>query len=436
MKKRDFLLKALNSGVAKKRAWVVSAFALTREGPDDWRENPYEFRVVHTPINVFYVNDVRQLVLIEDAEPNKPLFDARLDRIQLKPGDLPNVDREIDTTVGNALLNTVTLGYWFKNKIPFMTGRFAPKDQESKILPILIDDPEDGTPPPDDKIVISEYLQFRDAVFYMTNFMQLFTPAATKKTMIEPPGIRELKYRLLEENKDRLDDPAVIAQIDAQLVQHIRDFLKGDRGADFLISGKSINIVAKKLYGMVGAEPGLEEKVTVDLVSRSLNEGWDPRKLPTMLNAARAGSFYRGKQTELGGVVVKEILRASQNINIVDTDCGTRVGDPMFITGSNYKKLINSSIVDKDGALAIDTEDQAKTFIGKRVMRRSPAYCKLDHTDRCAVCAGKDLAASPDAASVACAQVGSDFMLIFMSAAHSKGTSVQLLDIDEEMAFS
>jgi len=428
MNKRDYFLTALKAGLARKRAWVISAFSVTDESPDKWKSDPYQYRLVRTPKNIFFVNENKELELLEVEDASKPLY-ARNGGVELKTGDLANVFTDMITTYGNCLANAVLLIWPFGTKIPFITGRFSTGTVEDLIISRLTDDPTPGVSGSDPKaIYVNEYLKYVDGSGYLTNFMQLFTPAGTPKTMVFHPDRFKLKAKLLEENKDRLHDPAVVALIEAEMVKLDKEWLKGDRGADFYIKGKSFNIVRKKLGGMYGAEPGLEEKVEVDLITNSLSEGWDLSKFTSMNNAQRAGSFNRGAQTELGGEAVKALLRASSNINVIPGDCGAQIGMPTDISGDNYKKLIGRSVVTKDGPILVDSES-ASAFVGKRVLIRSPQFCHSPLTDRCEVCMGKNLADNPDGASIAISNVGSTFLGIFMSAAHSKGTSVAKMDV-------
>jgi hypothetical protein len=428
MNKRDYFLAALKAGCGRKRGWVISVFAVTDEGAERWKNDPYQFRIVRTPKAIFFVNQNKELEPIDDVDPTKPLF-VRNEAISLAINDMANVFDPIRTTYGNCLANDVLLCWPFGKKVPFITGRFSTGVIEDAILSKITDDVQPGVSGEDpNAIYINEYLKYVDGTVYLTNFTQLFTPAGTEKTMTFHPLRNELKKRLLEENKDRLHDPAVVALIEAELVKLDKEWLKGDRGEDFYIKGKSFNIVRKKLGGMYGAEPGLEEKVEVDLISNSLSEGWDLKKFASMNNAQRAGSFNRGAQTELGGEAVKALLRASSNINIVKGDCGTKLGKPIDVDGSNYKQLVGRSVQLKEGPILVDAES-AKAYVGRRVMVRSPQFCHSPLTDRCEVCMGKNLADNPDGASVAISNVGSTFLAIFMSAAHSKGTTVAKMDL-------
>ena len=245
--------------------------------------------------------------------------------------------------------------------------------------------------------------------------------------MTAAPGIKELKEKLLEENKDRLHDPAVIAKIQSELIAYDRAYLKGDPGENFLISGKSFNVVRSKLFGMHGAEVGLEEGVDVDLIKNSLSQGWDISKFDAMNNSLRAGSFNRGAQTMLGGESVKWLLRASSNISVTGEDCGTRLGKVVEVDNDNYKRLEGFYSIKKRGDMLIDKANSS-TLVGKRLMVRSPMYCKFDKTDYCAHCVGKRLSENPTGLSIAVSEYGSAFLAMFLKMAHGKQLTTARMD--------
>lgn len=428
MDKFDFFMRAMAADEYRRRAWIVGAFALVREGPDDWMKNPYAYRIVQTPTNYFFVdpeND-NKLSPIKGGVSGQPLFSFK-DRIKLKAGQVPNLTKDVETTLGNVLLNYVTLVYGFGDKVPYQEGRVSPGQLEKLIVDRITDLPEEGAARDPKLLYTDEYLRFANGCFFLTGLAQLCVPATTRKTMLPAEGIVELRTKLIEENKERLHDPAVIAAIDAKLVQHDRDWIKGDRGEGFLIGKKSFEVVRKKLYSMHGAEVGLAEGNDVTLIERSLSEGWDIDKFPAMNDSLRAGSYNRGALTMLGGETVKWLLRASSNIVISQDDCGTQLGDVIHVDNDNHHKLAGFHIVGTKGPIHV-TKETSKDFIGKSVILRTPQYCKLLLTDFCSKCCGDRLANSPAAVSAAVAEVGSIFMGIYMSASHGKALTVARLD--------
>lgn len=432
MQKLEFFLKALKAKAYVNKSWVIAAFAIIHEDKDKWRTDPYPYRISQTPAGAFFVDPENQMELtpIEGYSKGSPILTFK-DRIELKAGDLMNLKEDLTSTLGNVLFNQICLVYGFGDKIPFVNKRVSMPALENFIASKLEDTPKNESERRVDSLYVDEYLRFVNAVFDLTNFTQLCVWGATEKVITAPPGIKEYKEKLIAENKDRLTDSSVIATIDKALVAYDAAYLKGDEGENFLLSGKSRNIVRKKKYLMYGAEPGLDDSVKLDPITNSLEQGWDINKFPAMNNALRAGSFNRGAQTELGGESVKWLLRASSNIMITDDDCGTTVGKPLFVHEGNHQKLIDFTIMLENEQKLISDQDDTKQYIGKHLMVRSPMYCKLNKTDYCKVCVGKKLAQNPTGLSMTISEYGSAFLGIFMSAAHAKQLQLQKMDLKQ-----
>lgn len=437
MNKLDFFLAAMAAGEFRRRAWVFSAFSLIREEPDAWKKNPYPYRIVQTPAGVLFVNpnNPQELESLEGVKVGEPPF-AIKEHVVLTKGQVPNlVDHaQVETTYGNIFFNyTAVIWPFSKNmqagtcKLPFLLGRVSASQIEELILPRLADDPKAGEEgnDPGDKIFVSEYKKCADAMFYLAGFTQLCVPGATEKSMVAAPGIHELRAKLLAENKDRLHDASVVAQIQKRLIDYDRAYLKGDPAENFLISKKSFEVVRSKQFGMHGAEMGLAEGVDVKVIPTSLSEGLDVDHWDTYNNSLRAGSFNRGAQTMLGGESVKWLLRASSNITVTQKDCGSAMGNEVVTKDPSW--LIGFSVVTPKGAELV-TKDNVGSYLGRKLVVRSPMYCKLDKTDYCATCVGERLAANPTALSAAVSEYGSAFLSIYMAAAHGKQLQVAKMD--------
>lgn len=436
MNKRDFFVAACQAEEYRREAWVVSAFSLIQEGPDDWKKNPYPYRIVQTPAGHFFVNPekIEELLPIEGTNPKEPPFRA-LEGIILTEKDIPNVKGTVKTVYGNLLVNWMISVGAMSGKIPFQTGQLNPSSLEELILPRLVDDPKEGQTPKtltaatglvEEPIYIFEYLRFCDAMFNLPTYMQLFVPAASEKALTAPKGIKEFKAKLLKENEGHLDDPATIARIDKALIDYDTEYLKGDESEGFL-SSKARRTVRRKLFLMGGAEAGFGDGLKVDLLTNSLDEGWDVEKFPVMNNTLREGSFNRGYETQLGGESVKWLLRASSNIMVTQKDCGSNLGIRVMLTADNQKKYYGFYVVTPKGPERLD-ENSIVQYIGKVVMIRSPMFCKLDKTDFCACCVGDRLSVSPTALSSAISDYGSKFLYIFMQKMH--GTNLVLAKLN------
>lgn len=441
MKKLDFFLAALKAEAHLRTAWVISIFSLVSEAPDAWRpkgsgnddSNNYPYRVVQTPAGHFFVNpDNRdELIVIEDANAGMPIFEMK-DEVDVLAGSLPNMSQDTHTTYGNLLFNAMCLVYPFGAKIPYQNGDISSSKIEEMIVERLKGtyDKEaaawEGEGRNPKWIYVDEHLKFVNAMFSLSAYTQLCVPACSEKSMTAPPGIKELRDALLLKYKDRLHDPEIIALIDAELVAHLKEYMKGDPAMGFL-SKKSFDVVRKKLFLMNGAEASLEKDNSFQLVTRSLNEGWDMNDFAALCTGSRSGSYNRGAQTELGGEAVKWLFRASSNLAVTMKDCGSRMGNYMFAAPGEEHKLLGFTALIGNDNVKID-KTNVGSYMGQRILVRSPMYCKAEKTDFCEACIGDRLANSPTGLSTAVAHYGDTFMALFMKAMHSNVLELEKLD--------
>lgn len=428
MNRKEYFLLALKNNKHMEVSWLFSAFSITANVDE---KNLKHLDLVQTPAGIsFYNKETDSMVNInpEQVTPGQPLLNFKRG-IRLKAGDLPNVHTDIETTYGNCIFNMCSLVYGFGSKFPFVTGLVSIKKIEAKIAEVLQDTPKDGNRDPK-AFYCDEYIKYSDGIQFLTELSNMAVWGVTEKALTPPPGIKELKKKLLEENKDKLHDPVVIANIYDQLIKHDSEYLKGDASEDFLISDKLRKVVRRKLYLMQGAEPGLGNRNELDLVTNSLYEGWQNDKFATFNNVSRAGSFDRGSETQLGGVSAKEILRATSNTRIVKGDCGTKMGIQIIVTDDNYRSLVGLRLIEDNGTKQVQNESDAKSYLGKVINKRSPMFCKLEKTDFCEYCVGKRLADTETGASMAATELGGIFLGIFMSSMHAKELRVSEMDLN------
>lgn len=425
MNKRELFILAMKSSLYKKLDWVISAFSITVPS-----EEFYGYKIKSDVTGHYYLdpNTLKDYIKIDDGIPNVPLYNAK-ETLDITPDDIGNLKENITTTYGNLLTNYILLIYPFRGKVPYINTKFSLGKVENYILPLLKSTPQPNVERDPNFIYVDEYLALGDAVVYMCGFAQLFTWGLTEKIVIPPEWVKEEKAKLIEKYKDRLNEAATVAMIDAELVRLYKEYIKGDPGANFLINSKSTDTVAKKKYLMVGGELGLsEDTVNVALIQNSLAEGWDITAFAEMNNTLRAGSFNRGAQTVLGGVAVKGLLRASANLNVAGEDCGSRIGIVADIKKENLSRFAGMSAILKEGTEIMKKEEDVGKYLGKRIMIRSPMYCKMDKTDYCKICLGERLANNPEGLSIAVSEYGSIFLSLFMKGAHSKKLELAKMD--------
>lgn len=438
MLKRDFFLEAMQAEMFRRKDWVISAFSLTRDTEADYANDPYPYRIVN-PDNTherMYVEPTQgAFTVIDGLVPGEPPFSFR-EKIELKAGDVPNLTRDITSTYGNVLVNYIALVWPFGNKIPYQEGRIGAGKLESLIEPLLTSVPKDPATPRDPKLIyVDEYLKFTEAMFALSGYTQLCVPSATERTMTTDPRIPELRAKLLKQYEGRLHDPAIIAKINDELVAMDKEWLKGDPGEGFYLKEKSYRVVRLKAHLMHGAESGFSDNTTrVNLIENSLSEGWDIENLPAMANSLREGSYNRGALTALGGEAVKFFYRVMQNSAIVEQDCGAKIGMEWLFKDQNYQKFVGYWMIKPNGdSVLLETPEDAQKLVGKKVVVRSPMYCKTAYTGFCERCMGVKNSQNPTGLGAAASDVGSTFMGLFMKAMHGKILSTAHFDFKEQI---
>lgn len=438
MHKREYFLAALRNELYRRKDWVISAFSLTRDTEADYANSPYPYRIVnpdHTHERMFVEPEQGAFAVIDGLTPGEPPFAFR-EKIELKAGDVPNLDRDITSTYGNVLVNYIALVWPFGNKIPYQEGRIGAGKLESLIEPLLTSVPKDPSTPRDPKLIyVDEYLKFTEAMFALSGYTQLCVPSATERTMTTDPRIPELRAKLLKQYEGRLHDPAIIAKINDELVAMDKEWLKGDPGEGFYLKEKSYRVVRLKAHLMHGAESGFSDNTTrVNLIENSLAEGWDIENLPAMANSLREGSYNRGALTALGGEAVKFFYRVMQNSAITEQDCGAKIGMEWLFKEQNYQKFVGYWMVKPNGdSVLLETPEDAQKLVGKKVVIRSPMYCKTAYTGFCERCMGVKNSQNPTGLGAAASDVGSTFMSLFMRAMHGKILSTAPYDYKEQI---
>lgn len=413
MLKLDFLKTyTIKYELYTKLSWLISILTI-----NDNKEK-YIGSVIYENNTPAVYDENLQLVRITDAVKNQPLFSHK-DVITIED---PISGKVIKTTVGNYITNLVAIYKPFNGKVAYVNKVFDVAEIEDMIAPILRDDAPLNKRT-NEYIYVDEYKEFVKSLMFLSGLSQVVVKAYSEKTLLPPPGIVEYKKKLLAENKDKLDDPLVISKIEKQLQDYDNEFLKGDDGMEFK------PIVRKRLFMMYGAEKGIGDSTKRKLAKNSLEEGWEIENLPDYINAMRAGSFNRGSETQLGGELVKWLLRASSNIGIGMNDCGSKVGHTMTVTDLNYKNLVGLNIINGNNTLTIKDNEMAKSLISKEVSIRTPLYCHNPGINYCKTCLGERISLNDRGISIAVSDLGSIIMLAFMGAMHGKDLVTKKLDI-------
>lgn len=421
--KRDFIVQALQNDIIFNKWWLFALLSYTEgEAPAEEYSIRYDEEGCYGYLN----GEWRKFAGIA---PKEPLI-YPLEELKLVAGEFSNQPKAITTTYGNALFNARVLQYAFGDRIEFPVGRVDIKELERSLTKMTIDGDQDKHQCPPDKISIKMLtIDFTTAVADLNDTMDLIVVASTPKSLVTDPEMHQYRTKLIAENKDRLHDTAVIAKIDDALVAKDQAWLKGDPAAKFSDNRKA-KFARKRMFAMFGAETGFDETGRATLIEKSLDEGWDIDNLPPMFNALRAGSFFRGYETALGGEAVKFFLSVFQNTAISIHDCGTKFTTTHVVDPTQRDSIVGMYELVGPGKFVPIDANRAQELVGKEVTRRSPRFCKASPTDYCEMCMGTINSESPFGLGSRASEVGSLFMSIMMSAAHAKALSVAKLRYD------
>lgn len=415
MDKLSFFLLALANKAYTRKDWVIKCFSYFIEDPEIWRKDPYPFRVIRHEGRLAFISQDGTIVPITDSDGDSPLLTFKAE-IVLKAGSVPNLTMDVISTYGLLFVNYSTLVYGFGTKIPYQNTEIFASKIEKIIEPIFESDVEPGAVESPDKIYVHEYKRFCEAVFQLGGYSQLCVPSASPKTLTGNPEGLVLRDRLLKENANMLHDPATVARISKQLEELDRKWVDDD-GKDFYIKSKAYTDTRMKAHYMHGLERPFVADEKAVLIRNSLEEGWELKDLPAMVNSLREGSFSRGSETQLGGVAAKEALRAFQNVNIAEKDCGTLLGLPFTVTADNSDMFVGFYHI-VNGELKEINAETVIPLINQKIYVRTPMLCKTSHTDFCEVCMGKQNSLNPTGLNALSADVGSTFLKASMKRMH------------------
>lgn len=415
----EYFIKAINGHAFYSKVWVIEAFSYCDFDISNG-EGLKEYKLFQKSgdANSLYTTIDGIVHKLDDWKPEQPVMRFR-QAINLNPQDLPNVGEKLLTTYGNVLINAYIFIYAFGSKVPFKTGRVDTNKFEKTLAANLLDTPPEGTVRDDTKFYVDEYLKYGEAMASVEGFSMLCVQAASMNTMIPNPIVLKRRDELFAEYKDQLDDAAIVAKIQMELVELDMSTLSDDESRDFYVKNKSWGVIRMKRFIMYGLDGGFGDQNDAKLIKKSLDEGWDVDAMPAMIDSLRSGSYARGKETALGGKSVKDFYRIFQNVSVSEDDCKNNNGFIYDITESDKSRFVGLNAV-KGNQYYMLTEDNIQEHVGRKIELRTPMLCSTVAPNVCKVCVGETLAARPDAIHIVTSDVGSAFMGARMGAMHGK----------------
>lgn len=425
MKRHAFFKLACNANAPLSLWWVTVAFSILKQDTAPEQLHNYALQKVSNKYQ-YYLNE--KWNDFEDPPKEGSLF-AIAEPILVKKGEILNIKEDTQTTVTRLLANCILSTSIFGDRLPYINKQYNTADVTALIKDKVVDDHEhvDNT-----TFSMSEYLKLCNRTNYITSLSGVFFSSAGPEMVESPVWLKSYKAQLLEQYKDSLDKPETAAKIDEALLdKFIKEELSKGNSQRFLINKKKQMLNVRKTLLSYGAEFNITGDTSkVKYIPNSLDEAVDPKTLPDLYNAQRAGSYGRGKETQEGGVSVKEALAAAQNFTIELKDCGSKIGVDVFVTDKNAQEIIGKYLNTPKGPVSIAQDDVGK-YLGKTINVRSALYCKSLYTSWCKYCLGDLTVINPDSLTVAIMNVSSNLMLLKMGRAHSSGMELVKLDLNE-----
>lgn len=409
--KLDYFLRSVQDGKYLHRAWLLSVFAILPPDQVDIKNADTSSGgsvglVTDSKGQVSVLQDDESYAVISDHVGNTPLF-GKDEKVSVKSGSLPMFDKDVNTTYGIFIMNALLLHYPYEGLAKYINGPMSPGMLNGIAYDIL----KEG------KMPVDSHIRFENAASMITCLSQVGVPSASRKSVTPNKKAIVLRDKLVKENKDNMNDPAVVAGMQKVLGKEDDDYLKGDPSTGFYIGGKASK-GRMRLNTMYGSETDFHDESKIHVMTPSLAEGWDVDNMPMLINTLRGGSYSRGTQTALGGESAKVTSRIFQNYKVEGEDCGTKLGIPITLTADNFENFIGRSLA---GQVTPLQDSKLRGMIGKTVTIRSPAFCQAPGTTLCKSCMGKVVSESSVGLNAQAVIAASTFLGLFMGAMHSSG---------------
>lgn len=348
-------------------------------------------------------------------EKGKPLFGTN-EKVKLPKGSLKCIHKDIESTYGLLLCNSVIIESSYEGAVEYLNSRFT---DSGKINKVAYEALNSG------KVTVEQHMRFENAVTHIEAYNTIQTPSGSRKAMTPNAKVVKLRDELLIKHKHELADPIVISGIQDQLIALDRKELEGDPAQRFLLKAKNYKVARLQLLGMFGADADFYDDTQIVAMYSSLSEGWGKDEIVQMANNIRSGALSRGEETALGGVQVKNTSRAFQNYLVKGNDCGTKKGYRMKFTKNDVGEYVGRYLIGSNKPLTAVDE---KGLVGKYIHLRSPGGC-MNKGDRiCIKCIGDSVESTKVGLNILCNVATGSFVSLFLAKVHANGLETERLD--------
>lgn len=414
MKLQEYIKYVLNTDYLYKLDWYFTFFTI----PKDLETNRY---LVKREFGFEVLVNSKWEILEEIEELPVLTFNYP---IKLKKGDLLNLEEDVDTTLGRIISNQVLLVRNFGNKIKYYNKRFSIKDIEKEISKGLRTN----------DITVNEYLMFTNSVEFLQGLAPISNTSATYKNVLPPPDLDKKKKEIQDMFNQKYGpkwktERLRVVEYQEELKKLDKEWLADDPSNGKLLGSKIKDNARVKMFLTFGPEVGFDKSGdTMTFVENSLMEQYenDPKQLTAVFNAARSGSYDRGKETQKGGAAAKSLLRSTSSYTIEGEDCGSKLGKTFIVTKENAKFLNGRyMIVGKD----IKLIENAESLISKVIEVRSPMYCMNKGSSYCVKCSGESMRGYKSGVSMNVLSISNAILTNSLKAMHVSNVKLKNVNI-------
>lgn len=349
------------------------------------------------------------------------------DKFTLKKGEYFNKET-VETTVGRFLFNKFVIEGLCEDVLGYVNITIRKGDKSSM-------DNKLGKAFLNDKIerkVMVEYLDRCE--WFGMRLHSLVCSSFTPDTFKPLPQVIAKRNELLEKYKDEVEagDAITYNKIENECINVAKGILKDDPGLLLYDSGARGSFGNN--YKNMCISKGIIYDPTVGknkVVSNALMEGIKKEDIATMGTAFVMGQYPKSIGTGESGYFSKQILAALQSV-VIDTnkdDCGSKRFIPAIITTSNKNEFVNMYIQEK-GKVALLTDENITSYIGKNVNLRTPQTC-VD-SQLCRICGSKIFESlGIDTPGLTSAKVSSTLTNLSMKKFHDTSIKVTKLNLHD-----
>lgn len=429
MKKLDYLKLAISLRLYQKKIWLNSVASILTDAPANKGILDTLPGAIHRNDDeiFFFHPETNERVVIEDGDLSQPLF-YKHEKLTIDGDFYHDVKPGTITTFGILLVNICLFWEPFKALVPYHNKLIEDRDIEKVISDLMVDNPKENETVPEGKASVDDCLKLSKQLNYLEGCNEIFVKAGSLQALDVADHVTALRDRLFEENKDKLDDPVVVADIIRQVVDaDAEDQMNGD-SADFYISKKYIDNARKKMFLVFGLERDFTTG-ELRLIKTPLNESWDKNMLTHYVNTAISASYDRGKSTGEGGADVNDLIRLFSRKRVSELDCETKLTETIVLTKDVFNGWVGSNYVEGGKVKRINADDTQ--LINTVVQMRVAHLCGTKDGDYCRTCCGEKLGSSETAIAGEVPLIATDFMLIKMKNAHVSKVDTTLLNLED-----